>query len=228
MARLSASGTSSRTKGGKNNLARVSRCERYAYKKRRSAIVVVPSRRLNTVDLKAIRGDNAKTRISQGQEDEAKQNRNRSIEWQNSIPSTSSLAACAVALSLAVSSICPDEALAARSGGRMGGRSFRSAPRAAPRAARPRASSGGGGLGSGGVYVAPPLYGYGGYGGYGGFYGGPSFFSPGLAFAAPGLFSLIFNMMLIAFAVNFLSSVVKSFKGDNDDVSDDFDDEDKW
>lgn len=118
--------------------------------------------------------------------------------------------------------VAPDMAEAARSGGRMGGRSFRSAPRAAPRA---RASRGGGGISSGGVYVAPPIYGYGGYGGYG-LLGPPPIFSP-FAFAAPGIFSFFFNIMLLTFAVSFLSGIAKSFMGTND-VDDDFEDEDKW
>lgn len=81
----------------------------------------------------------------------------------------------ASALILSAPLLAPDEALAARSSGRVGGSSFRSAPRAAPRSA-PRSSATA--RASTNVYVAPSLGGYGGYGGYG--YGGLGGFGLGM------------------------------------------------
>ena len=124
----------------------------------------------------------------------------------------------------------PEDALAARSGGRVGGRAFRSAPRPTVRAPRSSGSyrGGGGGYSSGGVYVAPPLYGYGGglgYGYGGGFFGPTFFVSP----FSGGLFSFVFNMILLTAAVNFFVGVAKSLRGeDSDDAVDDEFDDDKW
>ena len=100
-----------------------------------------------------------------------------------------------------------DEALAARSGGRMGGsRSFSSSRM---RAAPPRAAAGGG---AGGVrvnnYYAPPLispYGMGGYG-----MGG--MIMPFPVFGLGGLF----NVMLLLFMVNVAVSVVQGFTNGGD------------
>lgn len=128
----------------------------------------------------------------------------------------------ALAAALLVSAGSPDEALAARSGGRVGGSSFRSA-RPAP---APRAPSGGGGRQSGPTinnyhsYSAPPLYG--GYGGYG--YGGggitlmPSF---GVPLIGGGSF---FTFIIGLFALSTVLSIVRSIsnRGKRDNF-DDFD-----
>merc|ERR1719263_378593 len=87
-----------------------------------------------------------------------------------------------------------DEAMAARSGGRVGGSSFRSAPRASTSSRR----SGGGSYGS---YVAPPVMGYG-YGvpmmpGFGYGYGFSPFFGGG-----------IFQFMIFLFVINSVLNVL--------------------
>ena len=89
-------------------------------------------------------------------------------------------------------------------------------------------------MGGGGVAFAPPLrggYGYG-YGGYGLPYGG-GFFGPTIFFSpwGGGLYSLVFNMILLSIAVNFFMGVAKSLTGggeqDAKDAEDDFDG-DEW
>jgi len=122
----------------------------------------------------------------------------------NLLPVTAALAAAFL-----ISAGTPDEALAARSGGRVGGSSFRSArPAPAPR-------GGGGGGGGGGQagptirnynyhsYSAPPVYG--GYGPSYGFGGGgisimPSFGVP--LIGGGGFFSLIFGLFAISLVLN--------------------------
>lgn len=128
----------------------------------------------------------------------------------------------AVAAALIISAGAPDEALAARSGGRVGGSSFRSA-RPAP---APRAPSGGGGQSGPTIrnynyhsYSPPPLYG--GYGpGYG--YGGggitlmPSF---GVPLIGGGSF---FTIAIGLFALSAVLSVARSLsnRGRRDDYDD--------
>ena len=123
-----------------------------------------------------------------------------------------------------------DEALAARSGGRMGGSSFSSSRM---RAAPPRAAAGGRGPGAatGGVrvnnYYAPPLispYGMGGYG-----MGG--MIMPFPVFGLGGLF----NVMLLLFMVNVAVSVVQGLTnggGGGDDRNggkdERWEDDDRW
>jgi len=72
------------------------------------------------------------------------------------------------------------------------------------------------------------LYGYGGglgYGYGGGFFGPTFFVSP----FSGGLFSFVFNMILLTAAVNFFVGVAKSLRGeDSDDAVDDEFDDDKW
>ena len=98
--------------------------------------------------------------------------RRRRLDAHHSSSALQALLASVLILSAPL--LAPDEALAARSSGRVGGSSFRSAPRAAPRSA-PRASATA--RASTNVYVAPPLGGYG-YGGYG--YGGLGGFGLGM------------------------------------------------
>eukprot|EP00887_Chlorella_sp_A99_P007403 scaffold2.g7403.t1 len=142
----------------------------------------------------------------------------------------------------------PDEALAARSGGRVGGSagfsSRRAAPRAAPRSSGPTYN----------YYSAPPLvggYGYGGFGGFGlpffpGFgvgYGMPIFF-PGVGF----LFNIMASPLMSChgchacddrghvarwelaffFVVNIVWSVVRNFTNSNGRGQDSYDDNEPW
>merc|ERR1712087_80469 len=107
-----------------------------------------------------------------------------------------------------------DEAMAARSGGRVGGSSFRSAPRASTSSRR----SGGGSYGS---YVAPPVMGYG-YGvpmmpGFGYGYGFSPFFFGG------GIFQFMIFLFVINSVLNVLSSVGKNNDKDGDDGDDFYD-----
>lgn len=102
--------------------------------------------------------------------------------------------------------VIPEEALAARSGGRMGGSSFRSRAPSMPR--------GGGSYRQYNYYssprIAPPLV-----GGYGyGFM--PSFFFP-IGFGG------IFNIFITLFIVSSVFNAIKSFQQRKDD-EDDFDD----
>lgn len=116
-----------------------------------------------------------------------------------------------------------DEAMAARSGGRVGGsRGFSSSRRSAP---PPRAAPGGS-VRSYNYYSAPPLvspYGF-----------GMPFFGGGLVAPFP-LFGLgsLFNIILLMFMVNIVVNVIGSFtnggtkRGSKDDRWDDDDDE-RW
>lgn len=122
------------------------------------------------------------------------------------------------------SAVTPDEALAARSGGRVGGSSFKSAPRAAPR------QSGGGGGGGGTIrggntyntYVAPPVYG-GGYG-YGG--GALSFFPrpyfPVFGFGLPigGFFNFVITMFVITTIFGVIRGALSRGNGRRDNDQD--------
>ncbi|KAK9812578.1 hypothetical protein WJX73_010156 [Symbiochloris irregularis] len=119
----------------------------------------------------------------------------------------------------------PEDALAARSGGRIGGSSgFRSAPRSAPAPrASPRPQ-----INNYNNYSAPPLvggyrggYGYGGFSPFGGFGGVNVFPSFGVPlFAGSGFF----NLILIAIVFSTVTSVVRSVLGGRRrDDSDDYD-----
>lgn len=108
-----------------------------------------------------------------------------------------------------------DEAMAARSGGRVGGSSFRSAPRASTSSRR----SGGGATYN--TYVAPPVMGYG-YGvpmmpGFGYGYGFSPFFFGG------GIFQFMIFLFVINSVLNVLSSVGKNNDKDGDDGDDFYD-----
>ncbi|CAD7700920.1 unnamed protein product [Ostreobium quekettii] len=117
----------------------------------------------------------------------------------------------AVAAAMLTGAMVPEEAWAARSGGRMGGSSFRAMPRAGGGGGR---YSGYGGY-SGGALVAPPLV-----GGYG--YGGVMpFFFPGFGFGfGGGLFQIFIAMFLINAVVNAIRNVTEGDK--DDDFDDDF------
>jgi uncharacterized membrane protein len=127
------------------------------------------------------------------------------------------LAAAGLAASiLLTASAFPEEAMAARSGGRTGGSSFRSAPRSAP--------SGGTTINRSynyNVSPAPPVYGgFGGFGGYGYGYGGgislfPTFVTP----VGGGLFQILFLMIAASTIVGIARSVF-SRKRDNDNWDD--------
>ncbi|CAL5221088.1 g3215 [Coccomyxa viridis] len=131
------------------------------------------------------------------------------------------LASAALAASLLLSAAVPEDALAARSGGRVGGSSFRSsAPRAAPRAAPAPRSSGPAVRNYNNYYSAPPLVG--GYGGYG--YGGggisimPSFGMP--LFYGGG----IFNFFVVMFVASAVLGVVRNLASRGRSNDDEFDD----
>lgn len=103
-------------------------------------------------------------------------------------------------VALLLAGATPEEALAARSGGRMGGGSFRSMPRSMPRSA-PRASAGPS-VRNYNTYIAPPLvspYGY-----------GVPFFGGGVMVSPFGIGG-IFNILFIMFAFNVVLSVARNF-----------------
>lgn len=117
----------------------------------------------------------------------------------------------------------PDEALAARSGGRVGGSSFRSAPRSAPSAGAIR-SGGGATVRNYNYYSAPPLvspYGFGMP-----FFGG----GYGVGFFPMGGIGSLFNILIIMFILNIVLQTVRSFTngGDNNNNKRDNDDDDRW
>lgn len=146
--------------------------------------------------------------------------------------------AAALAGVMLTSAVTPDEALAARSGGRVGGSAFKSAPRATPRQSAPRGGGGGGGIGGGGgsggirggvrggntynTYVAPPVYG-GGYG-YGG--GALSFFPrpyfPVFGFGLPigGFFNFVFTMFVITTIFGVIRGALSKGNNRRDDDQD--------
>jgi uncharacterized membrane protein len=151
---------------------------------------------------------------------------------QGALPKVLTLPAAAAALAgiMMTSAVAPEDALAARSSGRMGGSSFKSAPRSAPRAAAPR---GGGGSGPSvrnntyNTYVAPPVGGY----GYGGGWGGgislfPRFYSPpifGFGLPIGGFFNFLFTM----FVVTTIFGVIRGALSKKDDGNRRRDD-DEW
>jgi uncharacterized membrane protein len=97
---------------------------------------------------------------------------------------------------LLLAGAAPEEALAARSGGRMGGGSFRSMPRSMPRA------SAGPSVRNYNTYIAPPLvspYGF-----------GVPFFGGGVMVSPFGIGG-IFNILFIMFAFNVVLSVARNF-----------------
>jgi uncharacterized membrane protein len=113
----------------------------------------------------------------------------------------------------------PEEAFAARSGGRVGGSSFSSRRQAAPRAV-PR--SGGGSVRNYNYYSAPPLvspYGF-----------GMPFFGGGIVAPFPffGLGSF-FNIILLMFMVNVAFNVISSFtNGSSGRRRDEDEDDERW
>ncbi|BDA42144.1 hypothetical protein COCOBI_03-0290 [Coccomyxa sp. Obi] len=125
------------------------------------------------------------------------------------------LAAAALAASLLFSAVAPEDALAARSGGRVGGSSFRSsAPRSAPSVPR----SSGPSVRNYNYYSAPPLVGGYGYGGYG--YGGGLSIFPAtpIFFGGGGLF----NILIFMFVASTILGVVRNlFNRRRDDEFDD-------
>lgn len=132
------------------------------------------------------------------------------------------MATAALAASLLLSAALPEDALAARSGGRVGGSSFRSsAPRAAPRAA-PSPRSSGPSVRNNNYYSAPPLVSpFGGYGyGYGG--GGISMFP---SFGVPLFYGGgIFNFLIFMFVASAVLGVVRNLAGRGRSNDDEFDD----
>ncbi|TVU08668.1 hypothetical protein EJB05_42079 [Eragrostis curvula] len=127
-----------------------------------------------------------------------------------------------VALAAGVLALGPvDDAMAAKSGGRVGGQAFRSAPRSAPSGPRINNSRTN-------IYVnppvAPPLGGYG-YGGYGSpFFGGwgwsPfTFFAPGpsVAVGVGGGFDTLFLFLVLGAVVG---AIRRFFDRNNDDYDD--------
>jgi len=131
-------------------------------------------------------------------------------------------ALCAAAL--LTGAIVPEEALAARSGGRVGGSSF-SARRSAPSAPRAGPSSGPT-IRNYNYYapppvVAPPLIGgFGfpgfGFGGYGGVAVGPAVVVPGFGFIS-SLFSLFFLIITLSFILNVIRGIMNNKNDRYDD-----------
>lgn len=114
--------------------------------------------------------------------------------------------------------VSPEEAFAARSGGRVGGSSFSSRRQAAPRAV-PR--SGGGSVRNYNYYSAPPLvspYGF-----------GMPFFGGGIVAPFP-FFGLggFFNIILLMFMVNVAFNVISSFTNGTSGRGKDDDDDERW
>ncbi|CAK0771199.1 hypothetical protein CVIRNUC_003843 [Coccomyxa viridis] len=132
------------------------------------------------------------------------------------------VAGVALAASLLLSAVVPEDALAARSGGRVGGSSFRSsAPRAAPRAA-PSPRSGGPSVRQYNNYIspAPPLVG--GYGGYGYGGGGLSIFP---SYGVPLFYGGgIFNFFIFMFVASAVLGVVRNLASRGRSNDDEFDD----
>ncbi|CAL8468171.1 g7710 [Coccomyxa elongata] len=132
------------------------------------------------------------------------------------------LAAAALAASLLLSAVAPEDALAARSGGRVGGSSFRSSAPSAPRSAPSAPRSSGPSVRNYNYYSAPPLVG--GYGGYG--YGGYGYGGGGLSIfpAAPIFFGGggLFNILIFMFVASTILGVVRNlFNRRRDDEFDD-------
>lgn len=123
----------------------------------------------------------------------------------------------ALVASLLVNAASPEEAFAARSGGRVGGSSFSSRPRSAPRAA-PRSGP------TYNYYSAPPLVSP-----YGGFGFGFPFFGGGLVAPFP-LFGIgsLFNIMILFFILNVVLTAIKNFTNSDDRRKDDSWDDDRW
>lgn len=137
--------------------------------------------------------------------------------------------AAALAGLMMTSAMAPDEALAARSSGRMGGSSFRSAaPRSAPRAAPSRGSGGGGGRPSVrtntyNTYVAPSVGGYG-YGGGGiSIFPRPFYPAPIFGFGLPigGFFNFLFTMFIITAVFGVIRGALSKGNNNNDRRDDD-------
>ena len=124
-----------------------------------------------------------------------------------------------VALAAGVLALSPvDDAMAAKSGGRVGGQAFRSAPRSAPRPSGPRINNS-----RTNIYinppVAPPLVGGYGYGyGYG--WSPFSFFAPGpsVAVGVGGGFDTLVLFIVLGTIVG----AVRRFLNRNDDDYDDY------
>ena len=134
-----------------------------------------------------------------------------------SSPSFAGAALSAAFIASVLFAATPDEALAARSGGRVGGSSFSSRPRAAPRAA-PRSGP------SYNFYSAPPLVSP--YGGYG--FGLP-FFGGGIVAPMPFFgIGAIFNIMIVLIIVNVVLTTIRNFTNGNDRRNDDSWDDDGW
>ncbi|KAG8095187.1 hypothetical protein GUJ93_ZPchr0012g21290 [Zizania palustris] len=127
-----------------------------------------------------------------------------------------------VALATGVLAFGPvDDAMAAKSGGRIGGQAFRSAPRSAPRASGPRINNS-----RTNIYINPPLapplvggYGYGySYGGWG--WSPFSFFAPGpsVAVGVGGGFDVLVVFIVFGAVVG----TVRRFLNRDDDDYDDY------
>lgn len=134
------------------------------------------------------------------------------IAQKMALPFTAALAAA-----LVMSAVAPEDALAARSGGRVGGSSFSSSRSSAPRSSAPR---------SGGPtvrnytynsYTAPPVLAspYG--GGFGWGFARPSFFFvPSFGFG--GFFNIIIFMFIASAVLSVVGSIAR--RNDRDDFRD--------
>lgn len=119
----------------------------------------------------------------------------------------------AIAGAMLAGAAMPDDAMAARSGGRMGGSSFRSARPAPSRGAPARSGA------TYNTYVAPPVYGGYGYG-YGG--GMPFFVAPIFGFGFGGFLQFILGMVVVSTVFNVIRSIASP--GDRKRDRDEWDD----
>ncbi|GMH39700.1 hypothetical protein BSKO_07598 [Bryopsis sp. KO-2023] len=110
--------------------------------------------------------------------------------------------AAAVAAALISGSVLPEEAFAARSGGRVGGSAFRSAPRQSARTA----PAAGGTTIQNNYYAAPPVFGGFGFPGFGGFSIMPTFGVP-IGFGFGGIFSIFITLFVLSAVVNTVRSI---------------------
>lgn len=111
--------------------------------------------------------------------------------------------AAALAAALLLGTAAPEEALAARSGGRVGG----SVSRSAPAPSRQKTTI----VNNTTVVAAPPVFSP--FGGFG--YGMPSFFFFPMGFGmGGGFFSLLVGLMLVSVLVNVVSSFANKNKND--------------
>lgn len=129
-------------------------------------------------------------------------------ETEQSILEKAKIPAIAVLAAALMLAGTPDEALAARSGGRMGGSGFSSRPRSAPSMPRSSPGASGGGVRNYNYYSAPPIvspYGY-----------GMPMFGGGIGFFPVFGLGSFFNILIVMFFINIALQTVKNFTNGQD------------